>query len=118
MYIECSAAQDRRNTSRVFALLDCSLRYGDSLYEALVVDLSPKGALISSTVLPPHKSEVSISLNSGHLKQTLILTGSVIRSTELFTAYGKRIRFVVRFHYAPPDLFFLLGKLHAAWDRP
>jgi len=114
MPVQSRVSQDRRNTSRLIAQLDCSLKHKKTDYSAVIVDLSSKGALISSPCIPAVNDEVGITLKSVHLKRELNLTGQVLRGTDAMTEHGIKGRFVVRFHESPLDLIMLIGKIHSA----
>jgi hypothetical protein len=114
MAMESRAMQDRRNSSRIITGMDCRMEYNHSTYDAVIVDISPKGALISSPCLPPLNGEVKISIKSKHLQKELKLHGNVLRGSEVMTEHGKRGRFSVHFYNSPLDLLVLIGKLHTA----
>ena len=82
------AMQDSRNNSRVDSCIDCRFVYKNVPYEAVVVDLSQKGAKISSLFLPPTGAPISIALNSKHLKKELMLYGEVVRGSREMTDHG------------------------------
>lgn len=114
MATQSRSIQDRRNSSRIITVMDCRMEYNNSIYDAVIVDISPKGALISSPCLPYLNGEVKISIKSKHLKKELTLYGNVLRGSEVMTEHGKRGRFSVGFYNSPLDLLVLIGKLHAA----
>jgi hypothetical protein len=112
MTVRSRVPQDFRRSSRAIALLECKLTYEDSEHNAVIVDLSQKGALISSPFLPPADSVVALTIQSKHLKKELKLRGKVTRSTKVNTDHGPRGRYVVNFNHTPLDLISLLTKLH------
>lgn len=114
MPVQSRVSQDRRNASRLVAHLDCSLKHKKTDYSAVIVDLSSKGALVSSPCIPAVNDGIGITIKSEHLKRDLTLTGQVLRSTDAMTEYGKRGRFVVRFHESPLDLALLIAKIYSA----
>ncbi|MEJ2111814.1 MAG: PilZ domain-containing protein [Acidobacteriota bacterium] len=111
MAILSKVSQDQRFSSRVIAQLDCRMEYNNSVYDAVIVDLSQKGALVMAPSIPPTDENIKIIINSKHLQKELILTGTVLRSTEVMTEQGKRRRFALSFHESPLDLIILIGKL-------
>ena len=116
MVIRSRASQDLRGNSRVIALMNCRFTHQDITYDAVVVDLSQKGAMLSSDFLPPTGSNVSITIQSNPLKKELLLSGKVTRGTTVGTDQGKKGRFVVHFGQYPIDLINLLSKLHSSKD--
>ena len=114
MQVKSRVSQDRRNSSRLIAQLECDLKYKKADYRAVIVDLSSKGALISSPFVPALDDLIEITIRSQHLKKDLNLTGQVLRSTDAMTEHGKRGRFVVRFRESPLDLTLLIGKIYSA----
>ena len=114
MTVRSRVLQDHRENSRIIALLDCKLTYSDRAYDAVMVDLSRNGALISAAFMPSIGEQITLSVKSDHLKSELTLTGKVLRGARVTTDHGKKCRFVVRFDQTPLDLIRLIGKLHAA----
>jgi len=114
MPVQSRVSQDRRNSSRLIAQLDCSLKHKKTDYDAVIVDLSSKGALVSASCVPAVNDEVGVAIKSNHLKRDLNLTGRVLRSTDAMTEYGMKGRFVVRFHESPLDLILLIGKIYSS----
>jgi len=76
-----------------------------------MVDISLKGALISSKFLPPKQGHVTITLQTPHLKKPLILPGEVTRGDWTMSEHGKMGRFAIRFSHTPLDLIGLINKL-------
>ena len=114
MPVHSRVSQDRRNTSRLIAQLDCRLTHKKNEYSGVIVDLSSKGARISSSFVPAVDDEIWISFKSKHLKRELNLTARVLRSSDAMTEHGKKGRFVVRFNESPLDLVQLIAKIHSA----
>ena len=114
MAIQSKVSQDQRFSSRVIAQLDCRMEYNGSIYDAVIVDLSQKGALIMAPPMSSTDENIKITIKSKHLQKELILTGTVLRSTEVMTEQGKRRRFAMSFYESPLDLIILIGKLNAA----
>jgi len=111
MVIRSRVSQDHRGGSRVIARLDCRMEYNNASYDAVLVDLSSKGAFISSTCLPAADEDIKVYIKSKHLQKELTLTAKVLRGSEVMTDYGERGRFAVRFHESPLDLTVLIVKL-------
>jgi hypothetical protein len=114
MVINDREMQNRRINSRVIAHLDCRITHGGASYDAVIVDLSQKGALMASKFLPPTGSEISIILQTQLLKNTLILSGTVLREIQIRPEDGPLCRFAVQFGHTPLDLIILLNKLLAS----
>jgi hypothetical protein len=113
MAIKSKNAQDRRINSRVIARLDCTITYEKNSYEAVIVDLSLKSAMLSSKFGPPTGSEITITLQTPHLKNSVLLRGKVLRGAPVMSEHGPMNRYAVRFGRTPPDLIVLLNKLIA-----
>jgi hypothetical protein len=111
MVMNGSEIQNRRTNSRIIVHLDCRITHGGASYDAVIVDLSQKGALMASKFLPPTGSEISIILQTQLLKNTLILNGTVLREIQIRSEEGLLCRFAVQFGHTPLDLIILLNKL-------
>ena len=115
MPIQSRMSQDRRSSSRVVELLDCLFTYGDSIHNAVIVDLSQKGAKLSSRCRVPTGDTIEITIPLEDLKKKIILSGKVMRSTRVATDHGLKYRSVIRFSHTPLDLLSLLAKLNAKY---
>ncbi len=104
-------AKDRRELSRLVALLGCEFVFGQSTYAATVVNLSIKGALLSAKVLPPEGSPVQVRLRFPKLKSPLVLDATVVRGGWGMSDIGKVGRFGVQFTSSPLDLTTLFRSL-------
>jgi hypothetical protein len=113
MTIKSRVSQDRRNTSRVMARLDCSFTSKGTRYAAVIVDLSMKGAFISSTFLPSTGSTITIELGPPAVKKPLSFDCTVLRGTWVMSDQGKRGRFSIRFSGPNPELMLLISKIHS-----
>jgi len=111
MDIKSRATQDRRNISRVIARLDCSFISGGVSHEAVIVDLSLKGAFLSSNFLPPNGSTITVEIKPPAVKMALSFNCTVLRGTWVMAEQGKRSRFGIRFTASHPDLLILISKL-------
>jgi hypothetical protein len=106
-------AQDRRMISRVNSHLTCQFYLDGVSRKAVVVDISLKGALLSSGFPPSKGACITIILQTPHLEQTLSLEGKVIREGWGLPDHGKMCQFGVLFNHAPLDLFKLIHKMTA-----
>ncbi|MDM7995022.1 MAG: PilZ domain-containing protein [Acidobacteriota bacterium] len=112
MTIRSRATQDRRNVSRVMARLNCSYTSGEKKYDGVIVNLSLKGAFISSKFLPPEGSTVTVELKPPAVKKPLSFQSTVLRGTWAMSEHGKMGRFGIRFDVSNPDLMLLVARLH------
>jgi hypothetical protein len=111
MVIRSRATQDRRGISRLIARLDCEFIYEGVGHKAVLVDLSLRGAFLSSKYLPPKGGHVTVTLQPPHVKKTLTLDGKVIRGGWGMSEHGELSRFGIQFSHSPSDLIELIGKL-------
>ena len=111
MVIRSRATQDRRGISRVIARLDCEFISEGVCYKAVVVDLSLRGALLSSKYLPPKGIHVTVTMQPPHVKKTLTLEGKVIRGGWGMSEHGELGRFGIQFSHSSLDLIELISKL-------
>ncbi len=109
MAVQSRATQDRRNLSRVMLRLNCQFTYEEAVYNAVMVDISLKGAFFSADFLPPNNSIITVTLDSPVTQKPLVFTGRVLRGTWAMTDYGKRGRFAVSFTFAPSGLIGLIN---------
>jgi hypothetical protein len=113
MTVQSRVSQDRRNTSRVMARLDCSLTVDGAEHKAVIVDLSMKGAFLSSKILPRNGSTVTVAIQPPAVKKELVFTGTVIRGTRVTSDHGELGRFGIRFGSNSTDLLMLISKLYS-----
>lgn len=71
--------KDRRNISRIATRFSCHFTYEGVSREAVVIDLSLKGALLSSKFMPPLGASVTLTMKLPSSKEPLKLEGKVIR---------------------------------------
>jgi hypothetical protein len=109
--IRCRVTQDQRGLSRITALLPCEFTFEGATHKGVIVDLSLNGAFISSELLPPPKSVITVLLQSRHLKQPVTLHAHVVRGGWGTAEHGKLGRFGIRFDRAAPELIGLLNAL-------
>jgi hypothetical protein len=112
MTIKSRVSQDRRNTSRVMARLDCHFTYESASQKAVIVNLSLKGAFISAKVLPPTGETITVTLSPPAVKKEIIFSGTVTRGTWANSEQGKISRFGIRFGTLPLDLIVLINSLN------
>ena len=104
-------SQDRRTVSRFIVLLDCRFTYSGTNYSAVIVDISLRGALLSSKFRPPLGSDIVVTLQPHIPERELKLNGRVVRGDWGESTLGKFGRFGIRFENAPLDLVRLITKL-------
>ena len=109
MAIRSCAMHDRRNLSRVIVCLNCQFTHEGVTHEAVMVDLSLKGAFFSATFLPPNGSIITFTLNAPVTNKPLVFTGKVLRGTWAMSDHGKRGRFGITFVNAPVGLIGLMS---------
>jgi hypothetical protein len=76
-----------------------------------VINLSIKGAFLSSQFQPYKGNSIAIALKTSLLKKELIIEGKVIRVANGLAEEGARYQFGVRFDYTPLDLIELVNKI-------
>jgi hypothetical protein len=115
MPIRSRALKDRRSSSRVVELLNCSFTYGDSSHNAVIVDLSQHGALLSSRFRVPAGDTIEINVPQKYPEKNIILSGKATRGTRVTTDHGIKYRTVIQFTHTPLDLLSLITRLHAKY---
>ena len=115
MAVRSRVSQDRRSSSRVIELLDCLFTYEDSAHKAVIVNLSQKGATLSSRIRVPTGDIIRITIPTEQLNKKIRLSGKVMRSTRISTDHGPKYRSVVEFSHTPLDLSNLVAKLYAKY---
>ena len=111
MAIRSRATQDRRGISRVIARLDCQFIHEGVSRDAVIVDLSLKGAFLSSKYLPPKDSHVTVTVQPPQVGKKLVLEGKVIRGGQGMSEFGEMSRFGIQFSHSSLDLIELIKKL-------
>ncbi len=102
-------AQDRRKLSRVIVRQNCSFNYEGATYEAVMVDLSLKGAFLSAAFLPPNGATIRITLDPPGGQKPLVLDGRVVRGTWVMSDHGRRGRFGIVFTSTPIGITRLIS---------
>jgi hypothetical protein len=100
-------------TSRVIARLDCQLTFDGNSCDAVIVDISLEGALISSKFLPPKNADVTLIVQTPLLKKTLLLEGRVIRGNWGMSDHGKLGRFAIKFSRTSLEVIKLINQLNS-----
>lgn len=113
MTIKSRVTQDRRNASRVMARLDCRFISEGVSHDAVIVDLSLKGAFLSSKFLPPNGSTITVEIKPPAVKKPVSFDSKVLRGTWVMSDQGKRGRFGIRYSASNPELLVLIGRLHS-----
>jgi hypothetical protein len=94
------------------ARLDCSLAFDGKNHKAVMVDLSMKGAFLSSKILPPDGSTVTVTIKPPIVKKELVFTSTVTRGTWVSSDHGKLGRFGIRFDAHSTEFLMLISKLN------
>jgi hypothetical protein len=100
---------DRRSTPRIKVHLDCQVIFEENEYDAVIQDISLKGAFLWSSIMPPHDSVVSLRLKPSPAKQPIILNGNVVRRDSKYKEHGKAGAFAITFSHNSPALLQSLG---------
>ena len=109
--------KDNRTQSRVFINMECRFEVDGREYNALMLDLSQGGALLSTTLnlsddIPVAQSKVSLTLNEGDiLKAPMVLKGTIIRSGIGISDFGKVAKLGIEFEETPLALLRLISVL-------
>ena len=106
--------------------MECRFKSAENEFGALLLDLSQGGALLSSTLLPPHEDpaahkedgslpsqegKISLTLEDAGLKAPMILSGTIKRSSIGMSEYGKVAQFGIEFDHTPLELLRLISRL-------
>jgi hypothetical protein len=109
--ITSRVTQDRRQISRVTTRLNCEFVYEEKRYDAVIINLSLKGAFLSSKFLPPNGGAIKITLVSPSTKKNILLDGIVVRGNWIVSDHGKSGMFGIRFSRNFIELIEIIGKL-------
>ena len=93
--------QDRRSAARVSTLLTCHYTYEGVRREAVLHDISLRGALLSSKFMPPIDKTISILLKPSGSTDDLRLEGKIVRGGWEISEHGNFGKFSVRFTDTP-----------------
>jgi len=113
MAMQITTLKDRRRNTRVATLMDCRFVYKDIAHGAVIVDLSQKGALVSSGFMPPVGENISLTIQSSPVKKSIMLNGKVSRNIR----QGKTDRFVVLFDQCPLELADLITEYNSIQEK-
>lgn len=113
MVAQGRVTQDRRRISRLETRIDCQFDFEGIRYDAVIIDLSLRGAYLSSRFLPPSGSSITITLQSAHLDRPLVLEGKVRRGISGMSGHGSSGRFGFEAIKPPLDLTKLVSNLIA-----
>jgi c-di-GMP-binding flagellar brake protein YcgR len=106
-----SRLSTRRKETRVPTQIDCRYRLGGEEYAARIIDLSQKGALLYSAVIPVLNSKVFIVVEVVELGvPPMTIEGTVTRSAA--TGDGEEGQFGVEFLATPQELHTLIRILN------
>ncbi len=94
------------------ARLDCCFISGGTRHDAVIVDLSMKGAFLSAKALPSNGSTITVELKPPAVKKPLSFQAAVLRGTWVMSEHGKLGRFGIRFAATPTDLIPLISRLN------
>jgi PilZ domain len=109
--VKVRVVQDRRVVSRVVTQMECNCIIEGESHQAKVINLSLKGASLSSKFRPPKDSDVKLALKTSLVKKTLTMEGKIVRVSNAMSEQGYKYRFGVRFNYSPLELVELINKL-------
>ena len=93
------------------AYLGCQFAFEGVTREAIIRELSLKGAFLLSTFMPPQGGNVIVTLKTPFLENTLVLEGTVVRSGCGLSGRGTAGTFTIRFNHSSSDLIELFNKL-------
>jgi hypothetical protein len=108
--------QDRRAFWRMPTFLSCEVRLGEATHAAFLLEISSRGAMVSSRCTPEKGGSITISLRVPELKKPISLAGNVIRTAQGVSDHGRICRSVVRFDRVSPDSMLLLKTLTSRED--
>lgn len=97
--------QDRRQISRIGTRLSCQFLYEGVQHEAVALDISLNGALLSSKVVPPTGKSVTLSIKLPVAKDRTAIEGKVMRGVWGFSDHGQVGKFGIQFSHTPPEIF-------------
>jgi len=95
----------------LIAMLGCEFTFKQVTHNATIVNLSIRGAFLSSNFLPPIGGAVRVFFQSPRMKTPLALDGVVVRGGWGMSERGEVSRFGVRFNSSPVELISLLHTL-------
>jgi hypothetical protein len=102
---------DRRAAPRLKVHLGCRFIFDGTQYEAVIKDISPTGALLWSSFMPPPAAGVFIKIETPLLRMPIVLEGKIVRRDCKNTEQGLVGAFAVRFSCNSPALMLLVNKV-------
>ena len=102
---------DRRAALRAKVHLGCHFIFDQTEYEAVIKDISPIGALLWSSFMPPPAADVFIRIDASLLRIPIVLEGKIVRRDCKNTEQGPIGAFAVKFNRSSPALMVLISKL-------
>ncbi len=102
---------DRRTASRIKLNLGCQFVFDKTEYQAVIKDISPMGALLWSSFMPPPAADVFIQIETHLLRIPIILEGKIVRRDCINTEQGSIGAFAVKFSGQSPALIVLINKI-------
>ncbi len=103
---------DQRANSRLNSCLPCEVHSGEVSSSAFLLNISLKGALISSRLMLQKHHPISISIKISELGESILLRGVIVRVTRGLDDFHKEIyRCGVRFGSLPAEFLPLIKKL-------
>lgn len=111
MGVQNLVAQDRRQNARIPTCISCRCAFQGVSRDAVILNLSLAGALVSGNLKPSPGSTVTLTLETPLLPKPLVLEGQVTRDDPSASERGILNRFAVRFTRTSVDLLSLIAKL-------
>ena len=102
---------DRRIDLRIKVHLGCQIAFDGNEYEASIKDISPIGAYLWSSCMPPRAADVSITIKMPPLSIPIILEGKVVRRYSNNADQDQMNKFAVEFIHNSPALMVLIDRL-------
>ncbi|MBZ5545770.1 MAG: PilZ domain-containing protein [Acidobacteriia bacterium] len=102
---------DRRTAPRLKVHLGCQLTVERIKHEAFIKDISPTGALLLSSFMPPPDADVLIKIETHLIRIPIVLEGKVVRRDSINTEQGPVGVFAVKFSRNSPALMLLVNKI-------
>jgi hypothetical protein len=102
---------DRRTAPRLKVHLGCQLIFERIQHDAYIKDISPIGALLLSSFMPPPEADVLIKIETHLIRIPIVLEGKVVRRDSIDTEQGAVGAFAVKFSRNTPALMLLINKI-------
>jgi hypothetical protein len=103
--------QDRRNISRSITMMDCHFAHNGTNRAAVILNISLKGALLSSKFAPPAGETITLSFKMPALDQELYLEAKVLRDMNDVWELGSTRKFSVSFKNVNSQLLTLITRI-------